>query len=75
MIDQEATREATILGAALRLGYTLSGGTREVLSQSRLELDGRQVNLIFEKDAWVPGGDVVERRLAAVRKAVAARYS
>ncbi|MBB3065034.1 Ppx/GppA family phosphatase [Limibacillus halophilus] len=75
LIDQEATREATILGAALRLGYTLSGGTREVLSQSRLELDGRQVNLIFEKDAWVPGGDVVERRLAAVRKAVAARYS
>jgi hypothetical protein len=72
-MDEDAAREAVILGTALRLGYTLSGGTREVLAQSHLSLEGGSVELSFSKDAWVPGGDVVERRLASLRKAVAQR--
>ncbi len=37
LIDADTRRRATILGCALRLAYTLSGGTVDLLGAARLE--------------------------------------
>ena len=72
LLPAKRQREAVVLGSALRLGYTLSGGTNEVLHQSRLTFSEkkREAALELDKDAWVPGGDVVERRLSSLNKAL-----
>ncbi len=71
LLPEKRQREALVLGSALRLGYTLSGGAKEVLRQSSLRLTPEGgADLILDKSAWVPGGDVVERRLAALNKAL-----
>jgi exopolyphosphatase/guanosine-5'-triphosphate,3'-diphosphate pyrophosphatase len=54
----------------LRLAYNLSGGTEEVLSGSALErMDGR-LSLRVPQDGSMPAGDVVERRLNRLVKAM-----
>ncbi|WP_455372654.1 Ppx/GppA phosphatase family protein [Limibacillus halophilus] len=71
LLPDARQRQAVVLGCALRLGYTLSGGAEQVLEESKLSFgnDGT-ADLKLGKNAWVPGGDVVERRLSALNKAL-----
>ena len=74
LLPSKRQQEAVVLGCALRLGYTLCGGADQVLARSHLSFDGkRTAELTLDKKAWVPGGDVVERRLAALNKALESR--
>lgn len=62
---------AEILGLAQRLAYRVSGATRAVLEQTRLALgDNGTLQLALPDDGSVPGGEAVERRLAALADAL-----
>ncbi len=69
LIDAEATRRAIILGCALRLAYTLSGGTLDLLSVTRLSLDGA-LRLWLEPGSGVFAGESVTRRLERLAAAL-----
>ncbi|MDX1710041.1 MAG: Ppx/GppA family phosphatase [Rhodovibrionaceae bacterium] len=61
---------AEILGAALRLAYSLSGGTEQILQSSSLTLSDGKLSLTVPQDGSMPSGDVVERRLNRLVKAM-----
>ena len=62
MLNPEATRRATILGVALRLAYTLSAGTPDLLAGTRLEA-GHALKLHLAEGSGVFAGESVTRRL------------
>lgn len=62
LLDSAAIRHAEILGAVLRLAYTLSGGTTELLSRTSLHLTDRALMLRLAGDG-VFAGDSVQRRV------------
>ncbi|GAN53863.1 Ppx/GppA family phosphatase [Tanticharoenia sakaeratensis] len=69
LIDREAHGLAVRLGLALRLAYTLCGGTPALLAGSSLKIKGKELVLSLSSDtARVSGGSVRRRleRLAAV---------
>jgi exopolyphosphatase / guanosine-5'-triphosphate,3'-diphosphate pyrophosphatase len=68
LLPKERRVAAEVLGRALRLAYTLSGGTTAILGRSRLVLDGDRLLLALPDDGSVPHGDAVERRLRALAK-------
>jgi exopolyphosphatase/guanosine-5'-triphosphate,3'-diphosphate pyrophosphatase len=70
LVSDTEQRRAEILGAALRLAYTLSGGTQEVLSGSQLTLTENKLSLSVPQDGSMPSGDVVERRFNRLVKAM-----
>jgi exopolyphosphatase/guanosine-5'-triphosphate,3'-diphosphate pyrophosphatase len=64
---------AEIVGNALRLGITVSAGTRSLLERARLEWDGDTLNVRLPDDTSAAPGEVVEKRLKALVKAVGAK--
>ena len=64
---------AEIVGNALRLGITVSAGTRSLLTRARLEWDGSTLNVRLPDDTSAAPGEVVEKRLKALVKAVGAK--
>ncbi len=70
LLDEERLREAYRLGLALRLGFTLSGGTPEVLRRVRLERDDASLKLRVPRSLAAMVGEAVERRLQALSEAV-----
>jgi exopolyphosphatase/guanosine-5'-triphosphate,3'-diphosphate pyrophosphatase len=72
LLSERGVQRAQVIGLALRLGYTLSGGTKRLLARSALSLDAGSLGLRLPEDGSVPSGEVVERRLNALRKALAA---
>ncbi len=62
LLTPEATRRATILGVALRLAYTLSAGTAELLAGTRL-VPGQHLTLQLAEGSGVFAGESVTRRL------------
>jgi len=62
-------RAAELLGRTLRLGYVMSGGSQDMIRNTRLELTERAVRLFLPRDAAVPPGQVMERRLEALAQA------
>jgi len=63
LLDAASAARAELLGMALRLAYTLSGGTRDLLAATALRVaDGRLV-LTLKECAGVFGGESVLRRL------------
>jgi exopolyphosphatase/guanosine-5'-triphosphate,3'-diphosphate pyrophosphatase len=62
LLAPSAVRWATVLGCALRLAYTLSAGTPELLSATRLDLDGA-LTLVLTRGSGVFAGDSITRRL------------
>ena len=70
LLDDREAAEARTLGLALRLAYTLCGGALDLLKDVRLARDGATLQLEFPADGSVYKGEAVERRLAAVARAL-----
>ncbi len=75
LLSASERKRAEVLGAALRLAYALSGGTEMVLSGSALSMEDDKLKLKVPQDGSMPSGDVVERRLGRLVKAMEAKDS
>jgi exopolyphosphatase/guanosine-5'-triphosphate,3'-diphosphate pyrophosphatase len=62
LLGLEAAQRATILGVALRLAYTLSAGTPDLLARTRLDANHR-LTLRLAEGSGVFAGESVTRRL------------
>lgn len=63
LLDKPQRRRAEALGAALDLGFRLSGGVAEVLAACRLVRQGGVLRLIVDHPAVDPGDEAVRGRL------------
>jgi exopolyphosphatase/guanosine-5'-triphosphate,3'-diphosphate pyrophosphatase len=63
LLDVESAHRAETLGMALRLAYTLSAGTPDLLAGTSLGVAGGRLVLGFEEDRGVFAGESVLRRL------------
>jgi exopolyphosphatase/guanosine-5'-triphosphate,3'-diphosphate pyrophosphatase len=72
LMTERQARRAEVLGNALRLGITVSAGTRGLLTNARLEWDGSTLNVRLPDDTGAAPGEVVEKRLKALAKAIGA---
>ena len=63
LLDVGSMHRAEVLGVALRLAYTLSAGTPDLLSGTGLLLSGNRLVLRLEEDSGVFAGESVVRRL------------
>ena len=70
LLDEPTRTHGVRLGAALRLGQTLSGGTAGVLPAARLVRNGDVLTLVLDPAARALAGDVVQRRLASLARLV-----
>ncbi|MBR0671944.1 Ppx/GppA family phosphatase [Roseomonas soli] len=66
LLDVAVVRRAETLGAALRLAYTLSGGTPELLAGTALERSGGRLVLRLVEGSGVFAGESVMRRVEAL---------
>ncbi len=70
LLDVASTHRAEVLGTALRLAYTLSAGTPDLLAGTGLRLLGSRLILRLEEDSGVFAGESVMRRLDRLAQAV-----
>lgn len=70
LLSAATMRRAEVLGASLRLGYTLSGGVPSLLEATRLQRRSRRLVLRLEQGAGVFAGESVLRRLEALALAL-----
>lgn len=73
LLSDKQRAKARVLGLALRLAFSLSGGTGTMLARSRLELAGTKLSLMLPADGSLPPGEAIERRLKALADAVGAK--
>lgn len=73
LLSDKQRAKARVLGLALRLAFSLSGGTGTMLARSRLELAGSRLTLMLPADGSLPPGEAIERRLKALAEAVGAK--
>ncbi|MXP62311.1 Ppx/GppA family phosphatase [Roseomonas sp. M0104] len=66
LLDGASLRRAEVLGEALRLAYTLSGGTPGLLAGTTLAVEKDQLTLRLVEGAGVFAGDSVQRRVEAL---------
>jgi exopolyphosphatase/guanosine-5'-triphosphate,3'-diphosphate pyrophosphatase len=71
LLDLNSLRRAEVLGTALRLAYTLSGGTAELLKGTALSREGNKLVLRLIKGSGVFAGESVSRRLDRLAQALA----
>jgi exopolyphosphatase/guanosine-5'-triphosphate,3'-diphosphate pyrophosphatase len=65
LLDSAAIRRAEMVGATLRLAYTLSGGTPALLARTRLHISGTQLILRLS-GGGVFAGDSIQRRVESL---------
>jgi len=70
LLDDREAAEARSLGLALRLAYTLCGGALNLLKEVRLSRDDGTLLLEFPSEDSLFQGEAVERRLAALGRAL-----
>jgi exopolyphosphatase/guanosine-5'-triphosphate,3'-diphosphate pyrophosphatase len=70
LLDMTNVRRAEILGTALRLAYTLSGGTAELLAGTALERGAGKLTLFLREGTGVFAGESVTRRLDRLAQAL-----
>ncbi|MFT9376059.1 MAG: Ppx/GppA family phosphatase, partial [Komagataeibacter saccharivorans] len=70
LLDQDDFARAVVLGQALRLAYTVSGGTEGLLDGTRLECEGGILSLHFAPGRDVVQGESVRRRLERLGNAM-----
>jgi len=70
LLDVATANRAEVLGTALRLAYTLSAGTRDLLAGTGLRIRDNQLVLALEEDTGVFAGESVIRRLDRLAQAV-----
>jgi exopolyphosphatase/guanosine-5'-triphosphate,3'-diphosphate pyrophosphatase len=66
LLDSVSLRRAEVLGAALRLAYTLSGGTPTLLAGTALHIGDGRLTLRLVEGGGVFAGDSVQRRVEAL---------
>lgn len=69
LLDIESANRAEVLGIALRLAYTLSAGTRDLLAGTRLCIDEARLVLRLRQNSGVFSGESVIRRLERLAQA------
>ena len=69
LLDPVRRRRAELIGHALRLAYTMTGGATRILARTRLVVDRRKLRLQLRRDAMALVADVVARRLAVLAAA------
>lgn len=72
LLSPSQAEKARLLGLGLRLAYTLSAGTVEVLQLSSLHWSEGRLRLHLAPEGPVPSGNVVERRFAQLVEAAEA---
>jgi exopolyphosphatase / guanosine-5'-triphosphate,3'-diphosphate pyrophosphatase len=72
LLDEGTDEEVRTLGLALRLGYTLCGGTIDLLSQVWLGREGQRLILEIPPTGSLFEGETVQRRLEALARAMGA---
>lgn len=70
LLDVASANRAEVLGIALRLAYTLSAGTPDLLAGTSLSLQGGQLVLRLQEDSGVFAGESVIRRLDRLAQAL-----
>jgi exopolyphosphatase/guanosine-5'-triphosphate,3'-diphosphate pyrophosphatase len=70
LLDFATLRRAEILGTALRLAYTLSGGSAELLAGSQVDRQGPKVTLRLAEGGGLFAGESVTRRLERLGQAM-----
>jgi exopolyphosphatase/guanosine-5'-triphosphate,3'-diphosphate pyrophosphatase len=70
LLDAAALRRAEVLGAAMRLAYTLCGGTPALLAGTRLARQNGRLALRLSEGTGVFAGDSVLRRVEALAAAL-----
>ncbi|AWK86915.1 Ppx/GppA family phosphatase [Azospirillum thermophilum] len=73
VVSEGLARKALVLGLALRLAHTLSGGATALLQRTALKVVGEKLVLSLPEDGSVPPGEAVQRRLDALAKALSRR--
>ena len=63
LLDGAAAARAEVLGTALRLAYTLSAGTPELLAGANLRVMAGRISLRLAEGSGVFAGDAIQRRL------------
>ena len=69
LLDAGSVERAESLGKALRLAYTLSAGTPDLLGGTSLRIQGARLILHLEEDHGVFAGEAVTRRLDRLAQA------
>jgi exopolyphosphatase/guanosine-5'-triphosphate,3'-diphosphate pyrophosphatase len=69
LISEEDARFAAQLGAAIRLAYSLSGGTSQMLKMTNLDKRKERIELHLPRGSETLFGEAVSRRLEAVGRA------
>lgn len=70
LLGDERAAEARILGLALRLAYTLSGGALRLLDQLQLIRGPQRITLLLPESGSLFTGEAVQRRLDALGRAL-----
>lgn len=70
LLDEADIADAIALGAALRLGQRLSGGTAKLLKRTRLERRSKHLVLLVDKGHDTLINDVVRRRFESLASCV-----
>jgi exopolyphosphatase / guanosine-5'-triphosphate,3'-diphosphate pyrophosphatase len=70
LLSDDARRRAVIMGLALRLAYSLSGATPELMRRTGLTLAEDSVTLLLPEGEEVMLGEAVQRRLEALGRAL-----
>jgi exopolyphosphatase/guanosine-5'-triphosphate,3'-diphosphate pyrophosphatase len=70
LLTEEQKNRAQAIGLAIRLAYTLTGGVADVLGRTRLTRRDGTVVLSLPEDLGFLAGEAVERRFAALSKAL-----
>ncbi len=70
LLDSASAARAETLGIALRLAYTLSAGTRDLLAGTRLRIRDSQLLLLLRENSGVFAGESVIRRLGGLAQAL-----
>jgi exopolyphosphatase/guanosine-5'-triphosphate,3'-diphosphate pyrophosphatase len=68
LLDPVTAARAEVLGSALRLAYTLSAGTPDILAGTALRVRGTRLLLTLHEDSGVFSGEAVIRRLERLAK-------
>jgi exopolyphosphatase/guanosine-5'-triphosphate,3'-diphosphate pyrophosphatase len=70
LLNERAAEEVRTLGLALRLAYTLCGGTIDLLFETRLYLEAGNLILEIPSAGSLFLGEAVQRRLEALAKSI-----
>jgi exopolyphosphatase/guanosine-5'-triphosphate,3'-diphosphate pyrophosphatase len=70
LLEAASIQRAEVLGMALRLAYTLSAGTKDLLSGTRLRIQGPRLVLLLQANSGVFAGESVIRRLERLAEAL-----